>query len=340
MKRFIIILCLFLTPMAAHAQLYETFQAEVQEISSENEIVATPLDKPFKKLELSTVNLREEIRTNLEPGDLILVENYKENADDPDQFNPVDIVRNTPIFALTLAFILLAVIVGRKKGAFALLTLAASFFVIFFFTIKQIAAGHNPILITLITATILIPLNFYITHGLKKQTSAAVISTLIAMTISLLLAAFIVNWAQLTGQTSDEAFWLTQNFQQVKNMQGLLIGAVMLGLIGILDDITITQTSIVKTLKESKTPDKEIYKKAMDIGRDHISSVINTLILIYASASLPLFVLLSNDIVQLPNLINLEIIAEELIRMLIASIGLIIAVPISTHIANRMLKQD
>ncbi len=346
MKRLILIflasLLLFPTLVSAEQAEYSLYQAQVKQVNSDSiEVKFSNHDLP-QSLELPTVNLKEEIRQNLIPGDRILVENYKTSPDDPDNFNAIDYVRNTQIYLLLGIFAFLTLIVAKKKGLASLFTLGLSFIIIFFFTIKQIIAGADPVTISLITTIILIPLNFYIIHGFKRKTSAAIIGTIVAMVITIVLANIFVNWSRLTGMSSDEAFWLIQNFQQVSNLRGLLIGAIMLGIIGVMDDITITQTSIVQELlNSSKQNDpRTVYKKAMTIGQDHISSMVNTLILVYASASLPLFVLLSNDIGQIGNLISMEIIAEEIIRMLIASIGLIIAVPITTKLATQILKPE
>ncbi|MBD3270113.1 hypothetical protein GF376_01150 [Candidatus Peregrinibacteria bacterium] len=318
---------------------YQIFQAEVIQVNEETVLVNPDTDLTVEpQLELPTVNLKEEIRKDLEPGDRIIIENYK--TDENNNYNPIDYARNTQIYVLFGIFIALSILIGRKKGFFSILTLIGSFYILFNFTIAQIAAGNDPIIISIITAIIIIPFGFYLTHGFKKQTTAAVFGTLISLTLTILLASFFVEWTRLTGNSSDEVFWLTQNFADINNLKGLLIGAILLGMIGVLDDISITQASIVQELYNSGKPHHEIYKSAMRIGRDHISSMINTLILVYASAALPLFILLSQDLSQLNNLINIEVITEELVRMLVASIGLIISVPISTWIASKMLKNS
>jgi uncharacterized membrane protein len=334
------------------APVYQLFPAEVLTFTpaDPNDPESTPVisvkpslpELKFQTLNLNTTNLPDAIANSLQPGDQILVENFRNDPNDLSNFQPVDFFRNTPMLVLLLIFIGLVLFIARKKGLAAILALIASFFIVFFFTIKQITSGADPIIISLLTALLIIPINFYFTHGFNRKTHSAVLATFITMAITIIFADYFVNWARLTGLASDEAFWVTQNFQDLSNLRGLLIGGIMLGMVGVLDDVAVGQAGIVNALlihsKEKKV--LKIYHASMNLGRDHIASVVNTLILVYTSASLPLLILFSAELDLLGNLISLEIVAEEIIRTLITSIGLILAVPITTFISIKLLQNN
>ncbi len=149
------------------------------------------------------------------------------------------------------------------------------------------------------------------------------------------MASFFVDAAKLTGYASEEASFLQVSRQGSFNVRGLLLAGIIIGALGILDDITISQAAVVSSLKQasSKIKADELFAKAMDVGKDHISSMINTLILVYAGASLPLMLLFVDNPHPFSEIINYEIIADEVVRTLVGSIGLVLAVPITTLIA-------
>lgn len=330
--------------------VYQLFPAEILKINpadpnnpdSTSSLSVKPSLPEFKfqTLSLPTTNLPDALFSSLQPGDQILVEHYKNGPDEESNFQPVDFFRNTPMLVLLLVFVVLVLVIARKKGLAALLSLVASFFIVFFFTIKQITSGSDPVIISLLTALFIIPINFYFTHGFNRKTHSAVLSTFITLAFTIILANFFVGWARLTGLASDEAFWVTQNFQDISNLRGLLIGGIMLGMVGVLDDVAVGQAGIVNALLlHSKEKNIfKIYHTAMNLGRDHIASVVNTLILVYTSASLPLLILFSAELNLIGNLVSLEIISEEIIRTLITSIGLILAVPITTFLSIKLLQ--
>ncbi len=325
---------------------YELFPATIQEIKTDprdpqsKRLIVSPNrpDLP-KQLDLTSTNLSEHLSRTLQVGDQLIVENFQSSPQEAPSFSAVDLVRNQQILILFAIFLVLSIGIGRKRGILSLITMLISFLIIIHFTIKQISAGQDPVLIAIISAFILIPINFFITHGKSKKVIAAAISTCIAMIIGIVLANVFVNWSRLTGLSSDETFWITQTFSEINNFRGLVIASIVLGSIGILDDVTIAQSSTVEELIKSHSvfDAKKIFRQAMNIGRDHLASMVNTLILVYASASLPLFVLFSNNIGDVTSLINLETITEEIIRSLVSSIALIIAIPISTWFAVKML---
>jgi len=164
----------------------------------------------------------------------------------------------------------------------------------------------------------------------------AIAGTLISLIITGILANLFVSESRLTGFASEEASFLQAAKQGTINIQGLLLAGIIIGVLGVLDDITISQSAIVFQLKATKNKIQfgDLYTKAMNIGRDHISSMVNTLILVYAGAALPLLLLFIDNPHPFSEIVNYEIIADEIVRTLVGSIGLILAVPITTFIAT------
>ncbi len=180
---------------------------------------------------------------------------------------------------------------------------------------------------------IFIPVNFLVTHGVSKKTIVAFFSTLIVFSLVGVFSYLAIEIFRLTGFSSEEASFLSF-YQPNVDMKGILLAGIMIGALGVLDDITVSQASIVFQLKEvdKNLSQKELFFRAMNVGRDHIASMINTLFLVYAGASLPLLMLFVNNPHPVSEIINYEIIAEEIVRTLIGSIGLILAVSITTYL--------
>lgn len=161
---------------------------------------------------------------------------------------------------------------------------------------------------------------------------------MISLIITGILAAVFIEAAKLTGFASEEAGFLQVVGEGTINIKGLLLAGIIIGVLGVLDDITISQSAIVFQLKEANRNfnSKDLYKRAMNIGKDHISSMVNTLVLVYTGASLPLLLLFVNNPYPFSQVINYEIIADEIVRTLVGSIGLVLAVPITTLIASTL----
>ena len=228
-----------------------------------------------------------------------------------------------------------ALTVGHWQGLTSLLGLAASFAVIFYYTLPQIAGGGEPITIVIISCLIIVPIIFILSHGFNKTTWVAMAGTILAMIITGLLIVFFVELAALTGLASEEAGFIIAQHGDLINMKNLLIAGMLFATLGVLDDVTISQAAIVEELKiaNDNLGPWQLYRQAMKLGRDHIASMINTLILVYAGASFPLLLLFTYSAESLGLVLNLELIAEELVRTLTGSIGLIAAVPLTTVLA-------
>jgi len=253
----------------------------------------------------------------------------------------LDYVRRDILFFLFLIFIFFTLIIARLRGLASLFGMGISFLVIFFIIIPNILKGSDPVATTVFGSLIIIPSSFFLSHGFNKKTTVAIGGTIIALIITGILSVIFVEAAHLTGFTSEEAVFLQVIKQGSINIKGLLLAGIIIGVLGVLDDITISQSSIVFQLKEvnQKMNRDELYKRAMNIGQDHISSMINTLILVYTGAALPLLLLFVNNPHPISEIVNYEIIADEIVRTLVGSIGLIMSVPITTLIATLIVSK-
>ncbi len=276
----------------------------------------------------------------LEVGDAILVSPGAESAGDVQYFFS-DYQRRTPLVALALVFALLVVVSSRLRGAAALAGLGISLIVLIQFVLPAILAGENPLLVSIIGAAAIMFVTLYLSHGLNARTSTAVLGTLVSLGVTGALALIFVNVSHFTGFGSEEAVFLQVSAEQV-NLQGLLLGGIVIGTLGVLDDVTVTQASAVWELHVAnpRYHFRDLYQAAVRIGRDHIASTVNTLVLAYAGASLPLLLLFSLASRPLEQVLTGEVVAEEIVRTLVGSIGLVASVPLTTAIAAFVVTQD
>lgn len=247
----------------------------------------------------------------------------------------VDYFRFSRILVLFGLFMLVVMLVTGFQGIGALIGMGLSFLVIFKLVLPQILIGRPPVLMAILGSILIIPLTFYSSHGFSKKTNIAIFGTFVTLVVAGVLATFFADYLHLTGFASEEISYLKMTTTQGIDFQGLILAGILISILGVLDDITISQASVVQQLKLAKTNIKfpELFARAMSVGRDHIASLVNTLILVYAGASLPLLLLFLDYSTDFQSVINLEFIAEEIVRTIIGSIGLILAVPITTLLA-------
>jgi uncharacterized membrane protein len=210
-----------------------------------------------------------------------------------------------------------------------------SFGIIGLVIIPNIMQGNDPLFSTIIGAVFIIPITYYLAHGLNKKTTVAIIGTVLTLIVTAILAYAFVEAAKLTGYAAEEAVYLQNAKGGALNVKSVLLAGFIIGALAVLNDITISQASIVRSLLKSNhdLSFKELYANAMSVGKDHVASLVNTLILVYAGASLPLFLLFYNNNLPFTSVTNQEIIATEIVRTLVSSIGIILAVPITTALA-------
>lgn len=271
-------------------------------------------------------------------GDKVVI-SYSQDFEGNDIFFITDYVRRQPLVWLFLIFIVLAIAVGQWRGASSLVGLVISFLVIFLFILHQIYQGNDPVLITIAGSLVIVPVNFFLSHGFNRKTLVAMTGTFIALVIVGVLSQFFIGFAKLTGYSTEEAAFLHLAKEGMINMKGILLAGIIIGALGVLDDITVSQAAIVQQLKEAnpRMKWKELFLRAMNVGQDHIASMINTLVLVYTGAALPLMLLFVDSSRPFSEIINYQMIAEEIVRTLVGSIGLILAVPITTLLASKIV---
>lgn len=275
-------------------------------------------------------------------GDQVIILRTKDGQGNEQLTYIVDFVRTPTLLTLVALFVAFVLFVGRLHGFLSLLGMGYSFLIIGQFVVPNIIAGNNAVFVAIMGGVLISPVTFYISHGIKWKTTVAIMGTVVSLLITGLLAALFVTRAKLTGAASDEALFVQSMINSDINLRDLLLGGMIIGSLGILDDITVSQAAIVeKLLKTAKqTSFWEIFHHAMDIGKDHIASLVNTLILVYAGASLPLFLLFYNSGLSYSSALSSEIVATEVVRTLVGSIGLVAAVPITTILACTVLKRQ
>ncbi|WP_208624871.1 YibE/F family protein [Streptomyces misionensis] len=266
---------------------------------------------------------------------------YEPTAPRDLQYSVTDVNRRFPVALLAGVFALAVVVVGRMRGVMALVALAVSFLVLNQFVLPAILQGSNPLLVAVVGSSAIMLIALYMCHGLSARTSVAVLGTLISLSLIGLLGAQFIGWAALTGNTDDSTGLIHGLYPKI-DMSGLLLAGVIIGSLGVLDDVTVTQTSAVWELHEANPSmgPRGLYRAAIRIGRDHIASVVNTLVLAYAGAALPLLLLFSIAQSGVGTVANSELVAEEIVRTLVGSIGLVASVPVTTALAALVVAPD
>ncbi|MGQ4378959.1 YibE/F family protein [Streptomyces sp. SAS_267] len=266
---------------------------------------------------------------------------YEPSAPKDLQYSVTDANRKLPLTLLAEIVAVVVVVIGRMRGIMALVALAISFVILNFFILPAILEGSNPLLVAVVGSSAIMLIALYMCHGLSARTSVAVVGTLLSLVLIGLLGSVFIDWAVLTGNTDDSTGLIHGLYPSI-DMSGLLLAGVIIGSLGVLDDVTVTQTSAVWELHEANPTMgwRGLYRAGIRIGRDHIASVVNTLVLAYAGAALPLLLLFSIAQSSVGTVANSELVAEEIVRTLVGSIGLVAAVPVTTALAALVVAAD
>ena len=296
-------------------------------------VVTTRLEEgPDEGLEID-LNMVEGPNTrHIAVGDKVVV---GDSSDVPgDSYYFVDYERQASLIVLALLFAVVVIALSRMRGLAALAGLAGSLAILIRFVLPAILEGQNPLAVAIVGGACVMFIALYMAHGINAMTTTAILGTLVSLALTGALAVVFVEAARFTGFGSEEAVFLQVSAQQI-NLQGLLLGSIIIGTLGVLDDVTVTQASAVWELRIANPAyrAKDLYRAALRIGRDHIASTVNTLVLAYAGASLPLLVLFTLSDRTLGDVITSEVVAEEIVRTLVGSIGLVASVPITTGLA-------
>jgi len=254
-----------------------------------------------------------------------------------------DYVRYPYMWWLVVLFLVAVIWVGRWKGLRSVLALLITFWIIIKFIVPRILAGANPIWVTVWGCLFILLVIIYLTEGFNLKSHLAVGSIFLSLVITGLLAGIFTDLIKLSGAYQEEIMFLVGFGYGSINFKGLLLAGILIGALGVLDDVVISQISAVKEIKiaNDKLSAKEVYKKAMRIGVSHMGSMVNTLFMVYAGASLPLLLLFSLNsppFLSFSDVINNQLIATEIVRSMVGAMGIILSIPISTFLASTLLK--
>ncbi len=247
-----------------------------------------------------------------------------------------DVRRESGIWWLVGFFVVLTLAVGLIRGFLSLIGLAVTLAVLILGLFPAILRGVDPMLATVMASAVILLVNMHLSHGLNRQTFFAFLSTLAGLGLVVVFTDVFLTLARLSGLASEEGALLFWELDPVQVPVGILAAGIILGAVGVLDDIAVTQSETVQELLLANpyTTRRELFKQAMRIGRHHIASTVNTLILVYAGAALPAFLLFMNQFGGYQDFLQNELVAEELVRTLAGTCALVLLVPLSTWFAT------
>lgn len=267
----------------------------------------------------------------------------RERGDGAEGYFITDAYRLPGVYAILFFFAFLAVMLGRRRGAGALLGLAMSIAVITFFIVPAITRGANPFLVSIAGAAVILFASLFLAHGFRRRTVAAFFGTVISLGFAVAFSSLFVSLARLSGTGTEEAVMAGTEIGVALNLKGLLLAGMIIGALGVLDDVTASQAAAVDEISKANPmlSSRELYRRGVSVGREHIAALVNTLALAYAGAALPLFLLFAvSREVPLWVVANSESVVEEIIRTIVGSTALLLAVPITTAIAAGMLQRN
>lgn len=274
----------------------------------------------------------------LRVGDEVVVAHYTnpEAVEAGVQYQIADRDRKPALIALVALFAVAVVALGRLRGLAALAGLVASLGILLSFVLPSILEGNNPLLVAVTGASAIAFVALYAAHGISSRTTVALMGTIASLALTALLGTMFSSVARLTGLLSEEVPFLQLAAGRI-DFEGIFLAGLVIGALGALDDMTVTQTSVVWELRAAGLTDsRELFRSAMRVGRDHVSSTVNTLALAYAGASTTLLLLFILSGERISQIGNGEIVATEIVRTLVGSIGLVASVPITTVLAVRL----
>jgi uncharacterized membrane protein len=267
-------------------------------------------------------------------------------AYDPDAFDErfaysiADRQRKPVLFWLAVLFAASVVMLGRLRGFAALGGLVATLVLLMVFTLPAIIEGSDALLVAVVSASAISFVAIYLAHGVSQLTTVALLGTIGSLAVTTVLAVAFIDLAALTGFAAEEAGFLALGNADF-DLRGLILAGVIIGALGAIDDMTVTQASAVAEIRlaNAKMGITDLYRAGTRIGRDHVASTVNTLVLAYVGASLPLLILFSVTDQPLGTVANSELVATEIVRTLVGSIGLVAAVPLTTWLAAVVVSQ-
>ena len=330
------------------AEEYYSHARVVQVVSESRELIpSTDTEMVFQELRVRFTQGKfkgtEATFTNdyipLKEGDRFIAR-IIEHSDGNTEYVVSDFERRPVLAVLTALFLIAVIVFGRMQGLRSLVSLGVSILAIFYFLIPLLLKGYHPVLLSTITAAAILFFAIFFTHGFNRKSLIAFSGTTIAVIVTGLLAQISVTLGNITGFASHEAVYLNFNTGGTLDFAGLFLAGIMIGMLGVLDDISITQVAVVRELYgvAPHLTQKELFASAIRVGKEHVGSLVNTLVLAYVGVALPSLLYFSTAYSSVGQMLNMEIFASEVIRTIIGSIGLILTVPVTTLLAVYFLK--
>lgn len=321
------------------------FKGEVIEITEQGEIINHGQKNLFQELKIKLDNgkilqIRHGDPSTLKPegkltaGEIIVVIK-SQTPDGKTAYFVYDKYRTDNLLVILLIFVILVIGVAGLKGIGSLVGMGISLAVILVFIVPQILGGANPLLISIIGSIFILFASTYIAHGVSKQTTVALISTFVALFITATIAIIFTNMGKLTGIGNEDLASLQMGATSIINLKGLFLAGIIIGTLGALNDVTITQAATIFELSKTNKNFEKLVKQGFSVGKEHILSLVNTLVLAYAGSALFIFIFIVLNPAKIPYwvILNTETISGEIISTLAGSTGLILAVPIATLLA-------
>lgn len=271
---------------------------------------------------------------DLAPGDLVVL-NHVDDAAPGFEYTYADRQRRPVLLWLTALFAVAVIALGRWRGLGALVGLGVSIVVVLQFVVPSMLAGNSPALVAIVGASAIAFFALYLANGVRAMTTVALLATIAALAVTVALAMVFTELAHFSGVVDEDSLLLQFGASSV-DVQGLVLAGMLLGALGALDDVTVTQASAVAELRRADpaASRRDLYRAGVRVGRDHVASAVNTLALAYAGAALPILILFSLSGRSLGAVANGELVAVPIVSALVGSIGLVCAVPISTGFAT------
>ncbi len=327
-----------------------TMKARVMDILSQEtrQVPGTTAQGTYQKIRVEVLDGPEKGKIitvendylNLKKGETFYLTHTTNPLDGTDHYAVSEPYRLPALGMLALLFVAVVLFFGGRQGARGLLSLVGSLLFITYLLLPGILHGYPPVFVAVAVSSVIICLGSYVTHGFNWTTSTAVIGMICTVALTGLLASVAIPLARLSGMNTEEAVYLSLNSLGTLDLTGLLLGGMIIGILGVLYDAAIGQAIAVEELSAAgpHLSRFEIYRRAVRIGREHVGALVNTLAIAYVGASLPLLLLFygyGSDSILMA--MNRDMFATEIVRTLVGSIGLVLAVPITTAIATRLL---
>ncbi len=327
-----------------HQDVQETVKARVESVREDEDrlVPGTQVTVPYQRLLVEVLEGAAKGRSveiendyvRVDAGDRIFIHRLETiGGSEIFMFGEPD--RSVPILFFTFLFLLVIAAFGGWQGLRGLVSLAGSVLLIIYVLLPAVLAGYSPIFVSIAVSSLIIILGSYVTHGFNRSTTSAILGMIFTIIITGVLAYISVRWGMLTGYGDEHAMYLNLNARGAIDLSGLLLGAIIIGLLGVLYDSAIGQSVAVDELHSTgpHLTRRDIFKKATRIGREHIGALVTALAIAYVGAALPLLLLFYQSDMGIFSILNREIMATEIMRTLVGSIGLILAVPVTTLIS-------